>query len=51
MVFLKYVLLTASIGFFTAAIAVLAMDVRAAIRSAQPLAARWALAARFALAG
>jgi len=51
MLFLRYVLFTGSIGFFTAAIAVLAMDVRNAVRAAQPLAARWSLAARLALAG
>jgi regulator of protease activity HflC (stomatin/prohibitin superfamily) len=51
MLFLKYALMTGSVGFFTAAITVLAMDVRQAIRSATPLAARWALASRLALAG
>jgi len=51
MLFLRYVLFTGSIGFFTAALAVLAMDVRDAVRAAQPLAARWSLAARLALAG
>jgi regulator of protease activity HflC (stomatin/prohibitin superfamily) len=51
MLFFKYVLMTGSIGFFTAAVAVLAMDVRTAIRSAQPLSPRWPLAARLALAG
>ena len=49
MLFFKYALLTASIGFFTAAAAVLAMDIREAIRSSQPPAARWPLAARLAL--
>jgi regulator of protease activity HflC (stomatin/prohibitin superfamily) len=51
MVFLRYALFTGSTVFFTAAITVLAMDVRRAIRSAVPLAARWVLASRLALAG
>jgi len=51
MLFLRYVLFTGAIGFFTAAVAVLAMDVRTAVRSSQPLAARWPLAARLALIG
>src|SRR6267142_5599024 len=49
MLFFKYALLTASIGFFAAAAAVLTMDVRRAIRSSQPLDARWRLAGRLAL--
>ena len=51
MLFLRYMLFTGSIGFLTAAAAVLAMDVREAVRSAQPLAARWRLAGRLALIG
>jgi len=47
--FFKYALLTASIGFFTAAAAVVAMDIREAVRSSRPLAARWPLAGRLAL--
>jgi len=49
MLFLKYALLTASIGFFTGAAAVLAMDIRDAVRSSLPLAARWPLIGRLAL--
>jgi len=49
MLFFKYALLTASIGFFTAVAAVLAMDIREAVRSSRPLAARWRLAGRLAL--
>ena len=49
MLFFKYALLTASIGFFTAAAAVVAMDIREAVRSSRPLAARWRLAGRLAL--
>jgi regulator of protease activity HflC (stomatin/prohibitin superfamily) len=51
MLFLRYALFTGAIGFFTAAAAVLVMDVREAVRSAQPLAARWRLAGRLALIG
>ena len=49
MLFLKYALFTASIGFFTGAAAVLAMDIRDAVRSSLPLAARWPLIGRLAL--
>src|SRR2546428_13206797 len=51
MLFLRYVLFTGAIGFFLAAAGVLAMDVREAVRSSQPLAARWRLAGRLALIG
>jgi regulator of protease activity HflC (stomatin/prohibitin superfamily) len=49
MLFVKYALLTASIGFFAAAAAVLAIDARQAIRSSQPVDARWRVAGRLAL--
>src|SRR2546422_4435322 len=51
MLFLRYVLFTGAIGFFLAAAGALAMDVREAVRSSQPLAARWRLAGRLALIG
>src|SRR5205085_9054561 len=49
MLLLKYLLVVASIGFFGAAAAVLVADVVKAVRSAEPLAVRWRLAARLAL--
>ena len=49
MLLLKYLLVVASIGFFGAAAAVLVADVVKAMRSAEPLAVRWRLAARLAL--
>src|SRR5437764_9320186 len=49
MLLLKYLLVVASIGFFGAAAAVPVADVVKAVRSAEPLAVRWRLAARLAL--
>jgi regulator of protease activity HflC (stomatin/prohibitin superfamily) len=51
MVFLRYALLTGSIGFFLAAAGVLVNDVYAAIRSARAAVPRWALATRIMLLG
>ena len=49
MLLLKYLLMVASAGFFSAAVGVLVVDVVNAVRTSQTLMLRWRLATRFAL--
>ena len=48
MLLLKYLLMVASAGFFSAAVGVLVVDVVNAVRTSQTLMLRWRLATRFA---
>src|SRR2546430_13248229 len=50
MLLLKYLLMTAGIGFFGAAVFVVVADLVAALRASQPVAVRWRTASRLALA-
>ena len=50
MMLLKYLLMTAGIGFFGAAAFVVVADIVAALRESQPVAVRWRTASRLALA-
>jgi regulator of protease activity HflC (stomatin/prohibitin superfamily) len=49
MLLLKYLLMAAGIGFFTAAASVIVADIINAVRASQPVVVRWRLAARLAL--